>query len=140
MDFAPLRHDAVIGKQRQCILWTAAGLLVNGCSTARPGLRMAQDFPATTMAFLAPRRSTDRFQAAQAWYWLVSNSTTTPTGGADCGQASRASRGRVTRRTASTACSSLRAYSAADLDHEGERPRRTSLTPTEAIDHMWKGR
>ena len=46
----------------------------NGCSTGgRQGLRMAQDHPDDYDGILAgaPAIHWDRFQAAQAWYWLV---------------------------------------------------------------------
>jgi len=67
---------AVIGKQLVHAFYGQQPVYSywNGCSTGgRQGLRMAQDYPGDYDGILAgaPAIHWDRFQAGQAWYWMV---------------------------------------------------------------------
>ncbi len=130
----------------------------NGCSTGgRQGLRMAQDYPGDYDGILAgaPAIHWDRFQAAQAWYWLVQQ---LDNGGPIGGGANLAAKESLATSKAVAACDAQDGvvdgvltdprscnYSAqADktITKASCTPSdATCLTPTEAlaIDHMWKG-
>lgn len=153
---------AVIGKQLVQAFYGQQPVYSywNGCSTGgRQGLRMAQDHPGDYDGILAgaPAIHWDRFQAAQAWYWLVQQlDNQGPIGG-----------GNPTVLAAKEALATSRAVAACDaldgvVDGVLADPRACTygaqgdtsityancsagdsscLTPTEAmaIDHMWKG-
>jgi len=130
----------------------------NGCSTGgRQGLRMAQDYPGDYDGVLAgaPAIHWDRFQAAQAWYWLVQQ---VDNGGPIGGGSNLAAKETLATSKAIAACDALDGV----IDGVLTDPRAcnysaqadgsitqasctasdaTCLTPTEAlaIDHMWKG-
>ena len=130
----------------------------NGCSTGgRQGLRMAQDYPGDYDGILAgaPAIHWDRFQAAQAWYWLVQQ---LDNGGPIGGGANLVAKEGLATSRAVAACDALDgvvdgvltdprscSYSAqADTTitkASCTASDSTCLTPTEAlaIDHMWKG-
>jgi hypothetical protein len=130
----------------------------NGCSTGgRQGLRMAQDFPGDYDGILAgaPAIHWDRFQAAQAWYWMVQ---LRDNGGPIGGGATLAAKESLATTRAVAACDAQDgivdgvltdprtcAYSAradSTITKASCTPGDgTCLTPTEAlaIDDMWKG-
>jgi len=153
---------AVIGKQLVHAFYgeQPAYSYWNGCSTGgRQGLRMAQDFPGDYDGILAgaPAIHWDRFQAAQAWYWLVQQlDNGGPIGGGN--PAILSAKESLATAKAVAACDGLDGvvdgvitdprvctYSA-QADQSITKPGclasdSSCLTPTEAlaIDHMWKG-
>ncbi len=153
---------AVIGKQLVQAFYgqRPAYSYWNGCSTGgRQGLRMAQDLPGDYDGILAgaPAIHWDRFQAGQAWYWLVQQlDNHGPIGGGN--NAILVAKEALATSKAVAACDAFDgvvdgvltdpracAYSAL-ADQSITRAScsagdATCLTPTEAlaIDHMWKG-
>ena len=132
----------------------------NGCSTGgRQGLRMAQDFPGDYDGILAgaPAIHWDRFQAAQAWYWLVQQlDNHGPIGGGD--PAMLAAKEGLATSHAVAACDAIdgvvdgvltdprACHYSARADHSITKARcapndPSCLSPTEAlaIDRMWSG-
>jgi hypothetical protein len=162
IDFAARSEHmmAVIGKQLVNAFYDQKPVYSywNGCSTGgRQGLRMAQDYPGDYDGILAgaPAIHWDRFQAAQAWYWLVQQ---LDNGGPIGGGANLAAKENLATSKAVAACDSIDgvadgvltdprvcSYSAvADTTitkASCTAADPTCLTPTEAlaIDHMWKG-
>ena len=162
MDFAARSEHmmAVIGKQLVKAFYSQRPLYSywNGCSTGgRQGLRMAQDYPGDYDGILAgaPAIHWDRFQAAQAWYWLVQQ---LDNGGPIGGGANLVAKENLATSRAVAACDAQDGvvdgvltdprscnYSA-QADHAITKASctpgdATCLTPTEAlaIDHMWQG-
>ncbi len=153
---------AVIGKQLVRAFYgeRPAYSYWNGCSTGgRQGLRMAQDFPGDYDGVLAgaPAIHWDRFQAAQAWYWLVQQMDNHgPIGGGDPAMLA-AKEGLATSRAVATCDAndgvvdsvltdprSCRYSARADrsITKASCAPNdATCLSPPEAraIDRMWQG-
>jgi hypothetical protein len=152
---------AVIGKQLVQAFYGEQPVYSywNGCSTGgRQGLRMAQDYPGDYDGLLtgAPAIHWDRFQAGQAWYWMVQlRDNGGPIGD---GGATLATKENLATSKAVAACDALDgvvdgvltdpracAYSAradSSITKATCTPSDgTCLTPTEAlaIDNMWKG-
>jgi len=162
VDFASRSEHmmAVIGKQLVKAFYGSkpAYSYWNGCSTGgRQGLRMAQDFPGDYDGILAgaPAIHWDRFQAAQAWYWLVQQlDNHGPIGGG----ANLVAKESLATSKAVAACDAQDGVVDGVLTDPRTCPYNaqgdasitkasctaadpTCLTPTEAlaIDHMWKG-
>ena len=162
IDFATRSEHmmAVIGKQLVQAFYGQQPVYSywNGCSTGgRQGLRMAQDNPGDYDGILAgaPAIHWDRFQAAQAWYWMVQ---LRDNGGPIGGGATLVAKESLATSKAVAACDALDgvvdgvltdpracAYSAqadSTITKASCTPSdATCLTPTEAlaIDDMWKG-
>jgi hypothetical protein len=164
IDFASRSEHmmAVIGKQLVKAFYGQRPVYSywNGCSTGgRQGLRMAQDYPGDYDGILAgaPAIHWDRFQAGQAWYWLVQQlDNNGPIGSGN--SAILAAKENLATSKAVAACDALdgvvdgvladpRACTySAQADGSITKASCTAndstcLTPTEAlaIDHMWKG-
>lgn len=162
IDFASRSEHmmAVIGKQLVKAFYGQRPVYSywNGCSTGgRQGLRMAQDYPDDYDGILAgaPAIHWDRFQAAQAWYWLVQQlDNNGPIGGGG----NLVAKESLATSKAVAACDALDGvidgvltdprvctYSARADDSITKASCTASdsscLTLTEAlaIDHMWKG-